>query len=673
MLFRLSEAKKSYGGTEVLRGVSFQVNPGEKVGLVGRNGAGKSTVFRLITGVEAPDSGDVFKANSLKLGLLDQHVDFGPGETVHTAALSAFKEIHDIEAEMRRLESVMVTDHSQPVLDRYAELQIAYEHADGFSYAARAEAILMGLGFTREMWSLDTGNLSGGQKNRLGMARLLLSNADVLLLDEPTNHLDVGAVEWLENFLSEYDGSYVVISHDRYFLDRTTNRIIEIENGRAVTYTGNYSAFLVERELRREQQMREYENQQALINKTQEFIRRNLEGQKTKQAKSRRNMLERMERVEAVASEKHGGSFGLKKVERTGNNVLTLEELKIGYGQKVLADKLNLSLHRGEALGIIGANGTGKTTLLKTILGEIAPIGGELRWGTKTNIGYYAQNLEELEPRNEVIQELRRVAPLADNGELRSFLARFLFFGEDVFKLVGDLSGGEKGRLALAKLIYSRKNVLILDEPTNHLDIPAREALEAALDEYDGTIGTVSHDRFFLDRIATQILAFEPGGRTEIQNGNYTDYHDWKESKSSSPGGSGGNANVNERGDRVLSDDGVGFSPSKGRVAAASADGGDNGRPASGTGVRENYPKESDPNKPTLSKNQRDRIETRIAQIESTIPDLEDRVSQLTTEMSSPAVASDFPRVAEITDRIKATESEIASLYSEWESLADQL
>ncbi|HKX83203.1 MAG TPA: ABC-F family ATP-binding cassette domain-containing protein, partial [Pyrinomonadaceae bacterium] len=450
MLFRLSEIRKSYGGNEILRGVSFQVNPGEKIGLVGRNGAGKTTVFRVITGEETADSGEVVKMGGLRLGLLNQHVDFAAGETVHTAALSAFKEIHDIEAEMRLLEKRMETDHSDEVLDRYAELQTAFEHADGFTYAARAEAILLGLGFPKELWSHDTKALSGGQKNRLGMARLLLSSADVLLLDEPTNHLDVGAVEWLESFLQTYDKPYVVISHDRYFLDRTTSRIIEIENGRAVDYKGNYSKFLVERELRREQQQREYENQQSLINKTQEFIRRNLEGQKTKQAKSRRNMLERMERLEAVTAEKHGGSFGLKKVERTGNNVLTAEALKIGYGEKVLASDINFSLHRAEALGIIGGNGTGKTTLLKTITGAIRELGGEIRWGTKTNIGYYSQNLDDLEPRNEVIQELRRVAPMADNGTLRSFLARFLFFGEDVFKNVGDLSGGEKGRLALA-------------------------------------------------------------------------------------------------------------------------------------------------------------------------------------------------------------------------------
>src|SRR5690606_25709287 len=246
--------------------------------------------------------------------------------------------------------------------------------------------------------------------------------------------------------------------------DRTTDRIIEMENGRAVNYKGNYSAFIVEREFRREQQRREYENQQALIAKTQDFIRRNIEGQKTKQAKSRRNMLERMDRIEAVASERSGGNFGLKKVERAGTNVLTVEELSVGYGDTSLAQDITFSLMRGEVLGIIGANGTGKTTLLKTLLGNHRELAGEIRWGTKTDIGYYAQNLDDLDPRNEVILELRRIAPLADSGALRSFLARFLFMGEDVFKKVGDLSGGEKGRLALAKLIYSRKNVLILDE-----------------------------------------------------------------------------------------------------------------------------------------------------------------------------------------------------------------
>ncbi|MEP7076386.1 MAG: ABC-F family ATP-binding cassette domain-containing protein [Acidobacteriota bacterium] len=631
MLFRLANVNKSYGGNEILRGVSFQINPGEKVGLVGRNGAGKTTAFKIITGAEAADSGEVLKMNGLKLGLLDQHVDFDESETVHTAALSSFKEIHDIEAEMRRLEKVMETDHSDEVLEKYADLQHEFELRDGFTYGARAEAILLGLGFTKENWELKTSVLSGGQKNRLGMVRVLLSAPDVLLLDEPTNHLDVNAVEWLETYLKEYDGSYVVISHDRYFLDRTTNKIIEIDRGRAVSYKGNYSAFLEERELRREQQIREYENQQSLINKTQEFIRRNLEGQKTKQAKSRRNMLERLDRVEAVVGEKHGGSFGLKKVERTGNNVLTTEDLAIGYGEKILARGLNLSLHRGEALGIIGANGTGKTTLLKTILGELREISGKMMWGTKADIGYYSQNLSDLEPRNEVIQELRRIAPLADNGTLRNFLARFLFVGEDVFKNVADLSGGEKGRLALAKLIYSHKNILILDEPTNHLDIPAREALEDALEEYSGTILTVSHDRFFLDKIASQILSFEADGSTDWYNGNYSEYHDWKE---------------------------------KGRQITEQA-----------RTVESRKPDEIERSEPAsdLSKNQRERLEKRIVEIEKEISLAETELEQSTLDMSSPDVAADYGRLQNTSDKAAELEKCIQDLYREWEATNQKL
>jgi len=645
MLFRLSEVKKSYGGTEILRGVSFQINPGEKVGLVGRNGAGKTTVFRVVTREETVDSGDVVTMNGLKLGLLKQHVDFGPGETVHTAALSAFKEVHDIEAEMRVLEKTMETDHSAEILDQYAELQIAFEHADGFSYAARAESVLMGMGFPTEMWSQEAETLSGGQKNRLGMVRLLLSGSDVLLLDEPTNHLDVHAVEWLEKFLHDFDKAYVIISHDRYFLDRTTERIIEIENGRAVTYKGNYSEFLVERELRREQQQREYENQQSMIAKTQEFIRTNLAGQKTKQAKSRRNMLERLDRLDAVTSEKHGGNFGLKKVVRTGNNVLTVDDLTIGYSTKELAEHLNFSLMRGEVLGIIGGNGTGKTTLLKTVLGDLPALDGKIHWGTKIDIGYYTQNLDDLEPRNEVIQELRRVAPLADNGELRTFLSRFLFFGEDVFKNVSNLSGGEKGRLALAKLIYSRKNVLILDEPTNHLDIPSREALEAALDEYDGTIITVSHDRFFLDKIATQILAFDDAG-VDVFNGNYTEYHDWRDLR---------DAESLRRGDGEKVRKGEGEKGSRGDTE---------------TNLSSGSVSSSSSN---LSKNQRERLEKRIADIEKEIALREDEVAKLSAEMSLPDVVADYAKFHELSGTAEAKQAKIQSLYEEWEAASAEL
>ena len=640
MLFRLSDIKKSYTAHDILRGVSFQVNPNEKIGLVGRNGAGKTTVFRIITGEESADSGDVVKMNNLKIGLLQQHVDFTDSETVHTAALSAFKEIHDTEAEMRRLEKTMETDYSDEILDAYAELQTEFERLEGFTYTAKAEAILLGLGFAKEMWTLETKNLSGGQKNRLGMARLLLSAPDVLLLDEPTNHLDVEAVEWLENFLQTYDRAYVIISHDRYFLDRTTRRIIEIENGRAVDYKGNYSYFLVEREERREIQLREFENQQAYIRNTEAFVRKNLAGQKTKQAKSRRTLLEKLDRVEAVTADRAQGNFKLKNVERAGVNVLTVEELAVGYGTKILAKNIEFTLNRGEALGIIGGNGTGKTTFLKTVLGSVRELEGKIIWGSKTDIGYYSQNLEDLDPRNEIVQELRRVAPMAENGQLRSFLARFLFTGEDVFKSVSDLSGGEKGRLALAKLIYANKNVLILDEPTNHLDIPSREALENALEEYQGTIITVSHDRFFLDKISTQILSFADAGVTEVFDGNYSEYHDWKVKEKSQ---------VQSLKSKVEKETPQAFAP-----------------------VKETEP-EAAGSKNNLSKNQLQRFENRIKEIEKQLPDLESELAKLSVEMTTPEIAADHAKLAGVSAKFAAKEKQIQQLYEEWENCSEAL
>src|SRR5437870_4926767 len=551
MLFRLSEVHKSYGAQDLLRGVSLQINPGEHVGLVGRNGAGKTTIFRLINLEETPDRGEVVRARGLKLGLLAQHVHFEKGSTVYESALAAFGRLQQIEHEMHELEHRMsdARDDLEKVLARYSDLQHEFEREGGFEYSAKAIAILQGLGFERDTWQLETEKLSGGQQNRLGLARLLLSEPDVLLLDEPTNHRDVSAVEWLEEFLQSYKLAFVIISHDRYFLDRACQRIIEVENGQAISYKGNYSDYLIEREERREIQQRAFDNQQRLIAKTEEFIRRNLAGQKTKQAKSRRNMLERLDRIEGVRGEQASGDFRLQEIERAGTHVLTIKDAAIGYPEKLLARDISLILRRAECLGIIGPNGSGKTTFLKTILGKTEELAGEVRWGSKVEIGYYAQQLEDLDYRNEIITELRRVAPSnATAGELRSFLAKFLFFGDDVYKHVRDLSGGEKGRLALAKLIYSGVNVLVLDEPTNHLDIPSREALEEALEAYEGTIVTISHDRFFLDRVATQILALDGEGHSEHYNGDYTEYHDWKAGRSEPPAVADGSSIETEQG-----------------------------------------------------------------------------------------------------------------------------
>ena len=662
MLFRLSDVHKSYGVQDVLRGASLQINAGEHVGLVGRNGAGKSTVFRLVAGDETADRGDVVRSKSVRLGLLAQHIKFEPGSTVHESALAAFGHLQQIEHEMHELEHRMAeaTDDLEKILERYSDLQHEFEREGGFEYAARAEAILQGLGFDRDTWSMETEKLSGGQQNRLGLARLLLAAPDVLLLDEPTNHLDVTAVEWLEEFLKDYPSAYVIISHDRYFLDRTCRRIIELEYGRATSYTGNYSDFLVERDERREAQQRAYDNQQQLIAKTQEFIRRNLAGQKTKQAKSRRKMLERLDRIDAVSVDQSAGDFRLQAIERTGNHVLTVTEASIGYGDNVLASDISFILRRGECLGIIGPNGSGKTTFLRTILKKIDPLAGEVRWGTKVQIGYYAQQLDDLDDRNEIIMELRLVAPAnATAGELRSFLAKFLFTGDDVYKHVRDLSGGEKGRLALAKLIYSRVNVLVLDEPTNHLDIPSREALEEALSAYEGTIITISHDRYFLDKVATQILALNGAGAAEHYDGDYTEYHDWKASLS-------GRENLPKisHADNLVEtvlpaerSEPQKIEEVKPQSVKAS------GKSKASTG----------PAKPSVKVIKKKKLEVRTPEIiESEIGAAEKRLEEISEQMGLPEVARDAQQLIKLDEEYRGVESRLKVLYEEWERAAAQ-
>ncbi len=631
MLFRLAEVTKAYGAQEVLRGVTFQINPGEHVGLVGRNGAGKTTILRMIMGVETPDNGEIERLRGFRYGALAQHVDFRGEQTIMDAALEVFEKLRALEAKMRELEHAM-TESSGDELDRvmheYSEAQQAYEQADGFSYHARAESVLLGLGFTKDEFGKRAENLSGGEKNRLGLARLLLLEPDILLLDEPTNHLDVDAVEWLEEFLSSYRSAYLIISHDRFFLDHTVNRVLDLENGRIESYKGNYSDYLVEREERREQRQRAYEQQQEMIARTEEFIRRNLAGQKTKQAKSRRNLLERMERLDNV-NNVDTANFKLKPAARTGDQVLVLDKLAIGFPAKTLASGLSLTLRRGERLGIIGGNGVGKTTLLRTILGEQRPLDGDMRWGMGVNLGYYDQRLLIVDDRNTVIEELRTIASAAvTDGELRGFLGRFLFSGDDVFKPVSALSGGEKGRLALAKLIYSRVNVLLLDEPTNHLDIASREALEEALNEFGGTIITVSHDRYFLDRVATQILFLREGGgekNAEYFDGGYSEFYDAHHRALAEKQAREAESQKAERARRVET-------------------------------AKPNAPRKQKQKGPSA------------AEIEAGIHSVEAELAELSDLLSSEDVARDKSRLFELTEKYQALDERLAELYSSWEA-----
>lgn len=632
MLFRLAEVTKSYGAQEVLRSLSFQVNPGEHVGLVGRNGAGKTTLLRLIAGTESPDKGTIERMRGFRFGVLAQHVEFADHITVIDAALEVFAELQQLETKMRDLEHAMTEvtgDALERVMHDYSEAQHAYEHAGGFSYHARAEAVLQGLGFTKDAFSKPASALSGGEKNRLGLARMLLLEPDILLLDEPTNHLDVQAVEWLEDFLSEYKSAYIIISHDRFFLDHTVNRILDLENKQIISYHGNYTKYLELREERREQQQKAYEQQQEMIARTEDFIRRNLAGQKTKQAKSRRKMLEKVERIESVTN-LDTAKFNLKPVTRTGDLVLILDKIAVGFPTKTLAKDITLTLRRSERLGIIGANGTGKTTLLRTILGEMQPLAGESRWGAGVTVGYYDQRLLMIDDRNTVLDELRTItASTVTDGELRSFLGRFLFTGDDVFKPVSVLSGGEKGRLALAKLIYSRVNVLVLDEPTNHLDIASCEALEDALNDYDGTIITVSHDRYFLDRIATQILFFSTDG-VEAFDGGYSEFYD---------------AHHRAKQQEAEAARAAAEAQRKAETAAK--------QPAQPT-------KKKKPKGPTAF------------EIEARIHATETQISELSTLLATEDVARDKTRLFALSEQYTQLEERLQELYQQWEEALNQ-
>jgi len=627
MLFRLDDIHKSYGSQDVLCGARLQINPGEKVGLVGRNGAGKTTLLRIIAGLEQIDRGEIIFARNLSLGFLQQEVNFSSQTSVLSAALEVFAEINRIEERMRELEHKMQTASGaelELLLADYSDAQHDYERKGGFSYHARAESVLLGLGFTKSDFELEASKLSGGQQNRLALARLLLREPDILLLDEPTNHLDITAIEWLEEFLLSYRSAYIVISHDRFFLDRVVTRIIELDRGRTATYTGNYSAYVEERERRRAIEQKRYEQQQEFIARTEDFIRRNIAGQKTKQAKSRRRMLERLERLEAVSNDNRAGDFRLKPVARTGDRVLVLEDLSIGFPTKRLAQGLSFTLWRGECLGIVGPNGSGKTTLARTILGKHPPLSGEARWGSNVVIGYYDQQLAGLDPQNTVIDELRQLDRAAKDGELRAFLGKFLFTDDDPFKPVAALSGGEKGRLALAKLIYSRANVLVLDEPTNHLDIPSREALESALDEYTGTMLVISHDRYFLDRIASQILYLD-GGAATFFDGTYSEFFEARRQQ----------AQFQEEARKVEAE-----RERASRLKAYSQ-------------------------KPSATKR---KARPRMPEIiESEIAELESEISSISEMLASKEAAQSRETVLELSARYEQLNNRLSQLYVEWE------
>ena len=528
MLYRFDNVEKSYGPHDVLKGVTWQHNPGEHVGLVGRNGAGKTTLFRLLLKQEEPDHGQIIRASGMTIGHVGQHLDAEPGMSLFDFVETAFADVLRIDRRMRAIEhdladtSKSEAEHAK-LLEKYSELQHDYEHANGYTLHALVERVLTGVGFNEKSeWQRPIHEFSGGQQNRAMLARVLLTKVDLLLLDEPTNHLDLKGIEFLEEFLQEFKGSYLLISHDRTFLNRTVSKIVELAHGKLVEYPGNYEKFLQLRAERMEKMAKDYERQQEYIAETQEFIRRNLAGQKTKQAKSRRKMLDKLDEFERPETDETLAKFNLDAGGRSSAVAMTLDRVSAGYGEKRVVENFSLQIRRGERYAIMGPNGSGKSTLLKTLASRIPALGGAVTYGHNIQVGYYDQTLGDLKPAGIVIDEVWDLDTTQTEEQVRSYLAQFSFFGEDVFKKTRDLSGGEKGRLALAKIMHQGGNVMLLDEPTNHLDVYTREALEEALENFTGALIVVSHDRYFIDRVAENIIEVEDGA-AEVYAGNYSE------------------------------------------------------------------------------------------------------------------------------------------------------
>ncbi|MDB4964830.1 MAG: ATPase component of transporter [Myxococcales bacterium] len=527
MLVQLSDAHFGYPGTDIFTGLTWQVNPGDRVGLVGPNGSGKSTLLRLLDGRLTPDSGTVARARGSTMAYLKQSQEFAGSGKVFDALLKPFEKLLAMHDELLSLEKNLVDEKA---LERYGELQERYTREGGYSLESRVKALAQDLGFSGGDLDRSVDTLSGGERGRLELAKTLLEEPDLLLLDEPTNHLDVEATEHLEERLREWPKAFVLVSHDRYFLRAVCKDIAEVEGGKVVVYPGGYDRYVVDREERHERLNAAYDRQQAQIARTEDFIRRNIAGQKTKQAKSRRKMLDKVERLGRHQDEfAVAGQIGLRFSvgdHTGGKEAIKTDQLAVGYpGAEPLVRDINLTIYRGDRVGLVGPNGCGKSTLLKTILGKLPPVAGSAARGHEVRVGYFDQKLSELDEEHSLIDEIRTVRGDFNEDVARNFLGRFRFTGDDGFKKVKGLSGGERNRLTLAKMMLRPRNLLALDEPTNHLDIPAREVLEDALDDYGGTVIVVSHDRYFLDRVVTKIVHIHDGVAEE-HIGNYSD---WKQ------------------------------------------------------------------------------------------------------------------------------------------------
>lgn len=645
MILSVNNIHKSFNEVPVLRNVSFHIEDNEKAAIVGINGAGKTTLLRIIMGELAADEGLVTFARDKTVGYLSQHEAVSGENTIYQELLCVKQDILDMEQQMHTIELQMKTasgDLLDKLMNRYASLTNAYESANGYAYKSEVVGVLKGLGFSEEEFSKSVSTLSGGQKTRVALGKLLLLKPNLIILDEPTNHLDLQSIAWLETYLLNYKGAVIIVSHDRYFLDRIANKVIELDNTAATVFSGNYSAYAAGKEMLRAaaynaymKQQQEIKHQEAVIEKLRSFNRE----KSIKRAESREKMLQKIDVLEKPTEVRADMHLTLEPKFQSGNDVLLVDGLSKSFGPLTLFEALSFELKKGEHVAIIGDNGTGKTTILKIINELLPPDRGTIRLGTNVAIGYYDQEHHVLHPEKTLFQEISDDYPNLNNTEIRNTLAAFLFTGEDVFKTIKTLSGGERGRLSLAKLMLSEANFLILDEPTNHLDIMSKEILEDALCAYTGTVLYVSHDRYFINRTAHRILDLN---RRTLTNylGNYDYYLEKKEEQL---------AKI----DAALSDS----RPEKSAVAK------------SGAGDAPSGAKQDWKAKKEQQAAQRKR-ENDLKKCEAQIEALEKRNGEIDGLMVSPDVCTNVAKLQELNREKEENEEELASLYERWEELS---
>lgn len=628
---------KSYGIRDVLKNITFSINEGDKVGIIGANGEGKSTLFKIITKELSQDSGEVFIDKNKTLGYLSQNLALNSEKNIYEEALSVFDELLNIESKLSSLEIKMSepydekkASYHEKLIKDYTTLQDLYSHKGGYVYKGEISRVLKGLGFTENDFYKSINTLSGGQKTRVALCKLLLRKPDIILLDEPTNHLDLEAISWLEDYMKNYKGTVLVISHDRFFLDSVTNNTFEVIGGKVECYNVPYTKFIDLRKKNYEAKLKAYNLQQAEIKRQEAIIEkfRSFNREKSiRAAESREKVLEKMEKIEAPTHSKEASKIKFEASVKSGYDVLHIENMAKSYGDKSLFSNLNLDLKRGEKVALIGENGRGKTTLFKIIMDKVEADKGVKVLGTNVNVGYYDQEQSDLNLDKTIIDEVWDDFPNLTTSKLRSYLASFLFTGDDVFKVINTLSGGEKCRINLLKLILSKSNLLLLDEPTNHLDIISREALEDAILEYDGTLMVISHDRYFLNKVISRILELKEDGVSEYL-GNYSYSQEKK------------------------------LNPSRFESYEELANG------KTKTQLKDEKKKKREAEKEAKA------IQLKIKNLEKTISEKEDELNNLQEQLCLESIYSNPSESQRVNNEIKSLEQLIANLYDEWESLA---